>query len=166
MLESVLRYLNNWFLVPDGIHDGAYTIEGGGIALPFLAAGQCFRIVGSVFNDGVYQYPAHGLTQESFDGSVWALAVPKYVTELAEEIEAWQEKNAGIALNPYTSESFGGYSYSRATGKNGGALTWQDAFAAQLTPYRKLPGNYAAARPTRAQPRHYSRPFDPDHPWR
>lgn len=55
MLEEVLRHLNNWFLVPDGIHLDTYTIEDGGITLPFLQEGQYFRVVGSVFGDGVYQ---------------------------------------------------------------------------------------------------------------
>ena len=56
MLEQVLMHLKNWFLVPGGIHEGTYTIEDGGITLPFLAKGQYFRICGSVFNDGLHQY--------------------------------------------------------------------------------------------------------------
>ena len=74
MLETVLMYLNNWFVV--GRYDDTYIIEDGGITLPFLANGQYFRIVGSLFNDGVYQYPAD-LTDETFTGSVWALSLPK-----------------------------------------------------------------------------------------
>ena len=55
MLEQVLRHLNNWFVVD--VHDGSFVVDGGGITLPFLQDGQYFRVVGSVFNDGVYQYP-------------------------------------------------------------------------------------------------------------
>ena len=77
MLEQVLMHLKNWFLVPGGIHEGTYTIEDGGITLPFLANGQYFRICGSVFNDGLHQYPAGDLKTETFDGTVWALAVRK-----------------------------------------------------------------------------------------
>ena len=27
MLEQVLQHLNNWFLVPDGIHSGEFTLS-------------------------------------------------------------------------------------------------------------------------------------------
>ena len=139
MLEQVLMHLKNWFLVPGGIHEGTYTIEDGGIALPFLANGQYFRICGSVFNNGLHQYPASDLKSESFDGTVWALAVPQAVIELAAEIEAWQKKNGDASVSPYQSESFGGYSYSKSTDSaSGGALTWQSAFRSRLNAWRKL----------------------------
>ena len=139
MLEQVLMHLKNWFLVPGGIHEGTYTIEDGGITLPFLANGQHFRIVGSVFNDGLHQYPASDLKAETFDGTVWALAVPQAVIDLASEIESWQKKNGEAASGIYQSESFGGYSYSKATDSaNGGAMTWQTAFRSRLSAWRKL----------------------------
>ena len=139
MLEEVLRHLNNWFLVPDGIHLDTYTIEDGGITLPFLQEGQYFREVGSVFGDGVYQYPASGLKEETFDGAIWSLAVPQAVVNLAEEIEAWQAKNGEAAAGPYQSESFGGYTYSKAVdAATGGAVSWQAAFRSRLNDWRKL----------------------------
>ena len=139
MLEQVLMHLNNWFLVPCGIHDGTYTIEDGGITLPFLANGQYFRICGSVFNDGLHQYPAGDLKTETFDGTVWALAVPQAVIDLAEEIEVWETKNGEAASGIYQSESFGGYSYSKATDSaSGGAVTWQTAFRSRMNAWRKL----------------------------
>ena len=139
MLEQVLMHLKNWFLVPGGIHEGTYTIEDGGITLPFLANGQYFRICGSVFNDGLHQYPASDLKAETFEGTVWALAVPQAVIDLALEIEAWQKKNGDASVSPYQSESFGGYSYSKATDSaSGGAVTWQSAFRSRLSAWRKL----------------------------
>ena len=139
MLEQVLMHLKNWFLVPGGIHEGTYTIEDGGIALPFLAIGQYFRICGSVFNDGLHQYPASDLKAETFEGTVWALAVPQAVIELAAEIEAWQTKNGDASVSPYQSESFGGYQYSKATDSaSGGAVTWQSAFRSRMNAWRKL----------------------------
>ena len=139
MLEQVLMHLKNWFLVPGGIHEGTYTIEDGGITLPFLVNGQYFRICGSVFNDGLHQYPASDLKAETFDGAVWALAVPQAVIELAAEIEAWERKNGDASVSPYQSESFGGYSYSKATDSaSGGAVTWQSAFRSRLNAWRKL----------------------------
>lgn len=139
MLEQVLMHLNNWFLVPGGVHESTYTIEDGGIALPFLAKGQYFRICGSVFNDGLHQYPAYDLKAETFDGTVWALAVPQAVIELASEIEAWETKNGDASVSPYQSESFGGYQYSKATDSaSGGAVTWQSAFRSRMNAWRKL----------------------------
>lgn len=139
MLEQVLMHLNNWFLVPGGIHEGTYTIEDGGITLPFLQSGQYFRICGSVFNDGLHQYPTGDLKSETFEGSVWALAIPQAVIELAAEIDAWETKNGAAAVGPYQSESFGGYSYTKATdAQTGGAVTWQTAFRSRLNAWRKL----------------------------
>ena len=140
MLEQVLRHLNNWFLVE--IHEGTFTVENGSIALPFLLTNQYFRIVGSVFNDGLHQYPATDLTDETFTGTVWALAVPKAVVTLSEDIAAWEVKNGESVASPYQSESFGGYSYTkRSAGSDGSTLNgWQDAFRGRLNDWRKLKG--------------------------
>lgn len=140
MLEQVLRHLNNWFLVD--IHRGVFTVENGSITLPFLLTNQYFRICGSVFNDGLHKYPAVDLTDETFTGTVWALAVPKAVITLAEDIAAWEEKNGEAVASPYQSESFGGYSYTkRSAGSDSGTLNgWQDAFRGRLNDWRKLKG--------------------------
>ena len=138
MLEQVLMHLKNWFLVPGGIHEGTYTIEDGGITLPFLANGQYFRICGSVFNDGLHLYPASDLKAETFEGTVWALAVPQAVIELASEIEEWQKKNGEAAAGIYQSESFGGYQYSKQTASDGGQLTVWSVFRKRLNQWRKL----------------------------
>ena len=136
MLEQVLRHLNNWFLVE--IREGMFTVENGSITLPFLLTNQYFRIVGSVFNDGLHQYPAVDLTDETFTGSVWALAVPKAVVSLSEDIAAWEEKNGEAVLSPYTSES-----YTKASGGNADTSAgtgWQGAFKGRLNDWRKLKG--------------------------
>lgn len=143
MLEELCAELKNYFLRDRDadIHYGEYTISGGSIALPFLLDGQYFRIVGSVLNDGVYQYPVDDLADETFTGAVWAMAVPPAVISLAADIEAWNEKNSEALSSPYTSESFGGYSYTKATtGGVGtsGAFTWRDQFAGRLSKYRRL----------------------------
>ena len=140
MLEQVLRHLNNWFLVE--IREGTFTVENGSITLPFLQTNQYFRICGSVFNDGLHQYPLTDLTDETFTGTMWALAVPKAVITLAEDIAAWEEKNGEAVASPYQSESFGGYSYTkRSAGNDSGTLNgWQDAFRGRLNDWRKLKG--------------------------
>lgn len=140
MLEQILTELHNWFRVRDGvngIHPGTYTIEDGGIALPFLENGQYFRIMGSVFNNGLHRYgpDMETLTDETFDGTIWALAVPGAVVELAGEIEVWQKKYGERAASMYSSESLAGqYSYTKDTESS----SWQAAFQFRLDPYRKL----------------------------
>lgn len=140
MLEQVLRNLNNFFFRE--LYEGDFTIRDGSITLPFLLEGQYFRVCGSILNDGVYQYPASGLQDEEFHGTIWALAVPPAVVELATDIEKWQAKNGEAAVSPYTSESFGGYSYTRATSYGGSAsgTGWQAAFSARLNEWRKMKG--------------------------
>ena len=139
MLEQVLMNIRRWFPVEGGIHSGTFTIKDGGITLPFLADGQYFRICGSVFNDGLHQYNVLDLVDETFTGTIWALAIPKSVIELADEIQKWQEKNGEASVSPYQSESFGGYSYSKATdAETGGSVTWQSAFKRQLSAWRKI----------------------------
>ena len=138
MLTELCAELRNYFEMANGRHFGKFTISGGSIApLDFLQEGQHFRIVGSVFNDGVYQYPATSLTDEVFEGAVWAMAVPPTLIALAAEIEAYNESDAGKP-SPYTSESFGGYSYTKATDINGVPIGWQKAFASRLNKWRKL----------------------------
>ena len=139
MLEQVLMNIRNWFPVKGGIYSGTFTIKDGGVTLPFLANMQYFRICGSVFNDGLHQYNALDLVDETFTGTIWALAIPKAVIDLSKEIEKWQENNGESASSPFSSESFGGYSYSKATdAETGSAVTWQSAFKQQLSAWRKI----------------------------
>ena len=138
MLNEICAELRNWFVVPNGVHIQTYTISGGSIApLDFLQDGQYFRIIGSVFNDGVYQYPATSLTDEVFEGAVWSMAVPPAVIDLAAEIEEYNKSDAG-KVSPFTSESFGGYAYTKATDASGAPIGWQKAFASRLSKWRKL----------------------------
>lgn len=140
MLEQILRYLRNWFVV--SVRTGEFTVGSGSIDLDFLMPGQYYRIVGSVFNDGVYCYKSEGfLQEETFRGSVWALAIPGSILDLAKEIEEWEEKNAAIITSPYQSESFGGYSYTMKSGngnRDASDISWQSVFAKRLNAWRKL----------------------------
>lgn len=140
MLEAVLRHLKNWFIVPEGIHAGTFAVEGGSIALPFLSEGQYYRVIGSIHNDGLHQYGSgEQMTNETFEGTIWALAVPSSVVSLADEIKVWEDKHGAEAMGPYQSESFAGYSYTKATdAKSGGGVTWDSAFRSRLNPYRRL----------------------------
>lgn len=150
MLGAVLEYLNNWFernpvTRERNVVRGRFEARGGallGVPEGFLADGQWLRIRGSRFSDGLHRWPCSDLTDEAFAGSVWALAVPQAVVDLAGEVEAWCEEYGAAQDSPYASESFGGYAYTKAgaSGSQGGsqAATWQSAFAARLAPWRKL----------------------------
>lgn len=135
-LTNLCAELRNYFETKKRF--GTFTISGGSISpSDFLQDGQYFRIVGSVFNDGVYRYPAHDLVDETFDGAVWAMAVPPAVIDLATEIEEYNKSDVGKP-SPFTAESFGGYSYTKATDANGTPIGWQKAFASRLNRWRKL----------------------------
>lgn len=143
MLNELCSEIRNYFTYNTSKFVGDFTIVGGELQEDCeLQDGQYFRIVGSVFNDGVHQHPATDLHDEKFNGAVWQMAVPQEVIDLASEIEAWKEKYGGAdsaALSPFTSESFGGYSYSKGTNANGGSsATWQSAFASRLNKWRKV----------------------------
>lgn len=81
----------------------------------------------------------HFLHNEIFTGAVCGLAVPPDFIQLVSDIKQFQEnaaKNPNLGL--VQSESFGGYSYSMATGANGNVASWQSAFQSRLNPYRKM----------------------------
>ena len=151
MLESVLIHLKNWFCVK--VHEGIFTVTDSVLELPFLQEGQYYRICGSVFNDGLHKYGdlSDRLQDETFSGTVWALAIPCTVIDLAEKIEEWETKHGDAVASPYTSESFGGYSYTKATDSTTGAqATWETVFRSQLNPYRKAREN-AMVKPWRGR---------------
>ena len=119
-------------------HFGTFTISDGSISpSDFLQDGQYFRIVGSVFNDGVYRYPAHDLVDETFKGAVWAMNVEPAVIELLQKIQEFEAATANSPTN-YISESFGGYTYTKATDENGLPAGWRIVFKNELKRWRKL----------------------------
>ena len=135
-LTNLCAELRNYFETKKRF--GTFTISGGSISpSDFLQDGQYFRIVGSVFNDGVYRYPKHDLVDETFKGAVWAMAVPPAVIELLQKIQEFEAATAN-APTAYTSESFGGYSYTKATDENGLPVGWRSVFKKELSRWRKL----------------------------
>lgn len=134
MIDEICASLHNYFAMD--IVPGEYTVNDGEITLPFLAAGQFFRVVGSVFCDGVYRCGDKLPADETFDGAIWAMAIPPALEAIAAEIEEWKAKNADVLASPYQSESFGGYSYSKGTGSD--SASWQGAFSSRLNRWRKI----------------------------
>jgi hypothetical protein len=49
----------------------------------------------------------------------------------------WELANADSINSPYQSESFGGYSYSKESGGEGG-MNWKTHFANELWKWRKI----------------------------
>ena len=150
MLTELCQELRNWFEKEK--HFGTFKIEGGQLTdTSFLQDGQYFRIVGSVFNDGVYMNDLsnpEALVDEEFEGAIWAMAIPPTVVALSDKIDGWIALYGGADshnLSPYASESFGGYSYTKsgerfASGGGGGSSvpTWQSTFASELNNWRKI----------------------------
>ena len=152
MLYEICKYIRNFFEREK--YFGTFKIEDGhltfldGTALPLLD-GQYFRIIDSTFNDGIFQFPPNGqqLHDEQFSGAVWALAIPKEIIDLAEEIAEWQSLYGGAdstVNSPYSSESFDGYSYSKSTGSatdgaaGGSPGDWRGVYGSRLNIWRRL----------------------------
>lgn len=152
MLQQICENLCNYFI--QNRYEGRFEIADGTISLPLLD-GQRFLIQGTALNDGMYTYhdtfigndddtDAVGLQDESWAGSICALAVPPAVIALSADINAWVEANGESLNSPYTSESvLGVYSYSKATGGHGagGTVGWMDVFADKLKRWRKVSFN-------------------------
>lgn len=134
MLYEVMKHVKNFF--PYFTKNGTFVINGGTINVSELKNGQYFLIEGSLFSDGVYQYPPSGLTDETFVGFVIALNPPQAFLKLVEDITKYCEEQDQVS--PYVSESFGGYSYSKATNSNGQPIDWPSVFAERLKPWRKM----------------------------
>ena len=149
MLQQVCESICNYFI--ESRHEGIFEVSDGMISLPLLN-GQRFLIRGSNLNDGMYTYhdtgitndddsAAVGLQDETFAGTICALAVPPAVIALSAEAKAWVEENGASINSPYTSESvLGVYSYTKASGGSGagGAVSWQDVYADRLKRWRKV----------------------------
>ena len=148
MLTEICQYLKNWFTrKPDGSEHpkyyGDFIIADGALVTDKLVDGQYFRILGSLFNDGVHRFGDGSLYPETFVGEVWAMHVPPAVVDLDAEIDAWIDANQDVLNSPYQSESFSGYSYVKAGGALNGrgssaSLTWQDHFSRRLVPWKKV----------------------------
>ena len=151
MLTEICLYLKNWFdwnqpkffgdfIIKDGVltsrNDGDMDIQNN----------QYFRIIGSVFNDGVYKHGEETLVDEEFNGAVWLMALPPDFLALCKDISDWQALYGGtssVNMSPYQSESFGGYSYSKSSGGGGSSAssavpTWKSIFADRLVRYKKI----------------------------
>lgn len=150
MLNEICAEIKNYFTFRGDIHIGDFAISGGVITPSFDIPTNYIRIVGSHLNDGVHVRGENGFDLEDeaeFHGAVWVMSPPKDFLALVAEIEAWQKTNGAADsanMSPFQSESFGGYSYTKAGGGNssgGGSAkvaTWESTFASRLRMYRRI----------------------------
>lgn len=146
MLSTVCAEIKNYFTYAGDKHFGDFAIVGGVITPSLDFPTDYFRIVGSHKNDGVHKTTDVLEDEGQFHGAIWIMSPPKDFLDLVAEIEAWQEKYGGVdsaLMSPFQSESFGGYSYSKASGGSGlsGASsvpTWQSMYASRLNAYRRI----------------------------
>lgn len=147
MLENVLKFLNNHFYMWQEI--GGFVINGDKIRVKAnYLQGQYIRITGSILNNGVYQVKSvegdtievEGLTNEIFEGCIFGLAIPKDLLTLVEHIEEYEKENKKSNI---ISESFGGYSYTKATDTSGNIANWESVYFNDLCKYRKIYDSYS-----------------------
>lgn len=140
-LGNVLNYIRNAFIKT--IENGSFAIINGrltGTKNKYITQ-QYIIIKGSILNDGLYQVTpsltvANSLDEE-FDGVIYGLAIPMLVIQISKEVRIYEESNP-IQKSNIISTSWGGWSESKATGANGGNITWQELFDKKLMPYKKM----------------------------
>ena len=139
---AVMRQINNYF--ETGYRAARFSIEGGRLKPEnCFAPGMYVLVTGSIFYNGVWQLgnglalqgAAEDLPDETFFGRVYFLRPPAEFLRVCDDIAVFAQKTPDGALQ---SESFGEYSMTRATGRDGGILTWAEAFADRLAPYRRM----------------------------
>lgn len=143
MITEVCAEIRNYFSRPEDRHIGRFSVVNGAIFPSLVLPTDYIRIVGSRMNDGVHRVSDNDLVDEGeFNGAVWIMSPPKAFLDLVKDIARWDAKYGDIdsvAMSPYNSESFGGYSYSKGGGtSSGGALDWKTAFSGKLNVYRRM----------------------------
>lgn len=141
MLTEICAYLKNYFdyerhIGEIKIADGVITCNG-----ERIETGQHFALFRDRFALGVFA-DGDALEDKTFDGAIWLMDVPEAVKTADKWAADWTAANGSAEANgPYQSESFGGYSYSKGTGANGGvgsSVFDQAQFKAMLAPYKKI----------------------------
>ena len=142
-LTELCQELRNWF--DRARYIGHITIDKSGDVFcngvkVGLLEGQYYRVIGSVYSNGVHIYPDSDTRAESFDGAVWAMAVPPDFLALVQEIEDWNANARPKMLGPYSSEnlSSSGYSYQRQSAEDMAKADYKTVFGARLNKWRKL----------------------------
>lgn len=146
MITQICADIRNYFTYESDKHPGTYKVEGGVLVPSVDMPTDYYAVFGSRKNNGVHKTTDVLKDEGEFVGSVWIMSVPDDFLALAAEIADWQTKYGGVdseAQSPFYSESFGGYSYSKAagstsTGANAAASNWQGVYASRLNRWRRV----------------------------
>lgn len=137
-VSDLMRETRNFF--PAAWLDAAWTLHSGVLSPDGgLRPGDWIALTGSLHSDGVYQLDQHGRLptahDESWQGRVWLLRPTADFLALSEQIAVWAAAQGNASA---VKESFGAYSRELATGSTGRPITWQEHFARQLLPFRRM----------------------------
>lgn len=131
-VSDVMRHVRNHF-IRDSLC--ATWHHAGGTLTPTepFRPGMWIAITGNNAPTGVFQLDEQGgipgLEDITWTGRVYRLNPPADFIRLCGDIACWAAANPDIAI---TGEKLGEYSVSRR------AVTWQEAFAPALAPYRRM----------------------------
>ena len=131
-VSDVMRHVRNHF-IRDSLC--ATWHHAGGTLSPteHFRPGMWIAITGNNAPTGVFQLDEQGgipgLEDITWTGRVYRLNPPADFIRLCGDIACWAAANPDIAI---TGEKLGEYSVSRR------AVTWQEAFAPALAPYRRM----------------------------
>lgn len=131
-VSDVMRHVRNHFI--RDIRTGSWQHTGGALTpgAPF-APGMWIAVTGRNAPAGVYRLddrggiPSQG--DAAWEGAIYRLAPPADFLRLCGEIAAWAAANPDPAVS---AEKLGEYSVTRK------AVSWQEAFAPALAPYRRM----------------------------
>ena len=136
-IPQIMRDIRNGF--PACALEGTWQLRGGVLTPSEALPDQGWvALEGTACQDGVHQVSkggaVTGTADERWMGRVWLLAPPEDFLALAHQIIDWaaQAPEAGVLR-----ESFGAYSRTAVT-TGGRPVTWQEAFAQALRPYRRM----------------------------
>lgn len=144
MLTEILTEIRNYFCVSEYV--GSFNLSNKTITLNNTIVpkvGQ-YIYINSALNRSICKVTS--VTNNAFlldsdtvlsDDEITYIAllkIPPQIISLSNEIMDWQTKNGNTSL---ISESFAGWSGTRAQGKNGN-LTWKEMFGDRLKPWRRM----------------------------
>jgi len=150
----VMRELRRTFEIDS--ESGVYSIFNSEIQLRRdYIKGEWIIITGSRFNDGVYQLKRtlpdtpllltngsdNGIAvedEDDFQGTIWRLRLPRDFIALCKEINAFMDSPEGKQSAIVSENVVGVHSWSKATGKEGKPLGWQQLFGNRLSPWRRM----------------------------
>lgn len=134
-VPELCEFTHNYFDRGDNAISGTFAFEPD--TMPEgVAKGQYFRVIGSVFNDGVHKAGDADLTTETFSGVVQPMRVPPAFVALALTITEYDKSIP--AGGKYSSQSFNGWSGTLATGEGGLPATGIDRYRTEINRWRKL----------------------------